>query len=280
MSRGNRHSSDAHEDPEAVDRLLLKHVQRDVFGATAFHGLDPAQMCMALEEFDGEDHASTERSALRCEIFAGFVEYLFADGPEPECVRSRIEGFFNSFHPGLAGQIKGDRDWVDPERVSQVLRKKQYAAHLRAKEEAATSRGALSTWVRDLEAEFDLECVWETIVALIGFMVSEGKSWRTVTSVAYCIAKALRPAVLAGMSLHDIAILSGDEGGRATPCNRTKRLVSRRLAAAGAKATHVHFQKSPETVKKYSAAQMGNDNRAQKNPKRKPSKKPKNDPRK
>jgi hypothetical protein len=282
MSRGTRQSfPNELGDPEKLDRLLLKNVQRDVFGASAFHGLDPSQMCMALEEMDGEDHASRERVALRCEIFSGFVEYLFADGPEPECVRARIEGFFKAFHPKLAAGIKGPREWVATEAVSAVLGKTKYAAHFRAEKDAATSRGALSTWVRDLEAEFDLECVWETIVALIGFMVSEGKTWKIVTAVAYCIAKSLRPHVLAGMSLEDIATLSGDRG-RATPSHRGKRLISRRLAESGAKATHVHYQKSPEAVRKYSAAQMGNQNRAKKkSPKRQPSKKRKTtDPRK
>lgn len=230
---------------------------------------------MALEEMDGEDHATRERSALRSEIFSGFVEYLFADGPEPECVRARIEGFFKSFHPKLAASIKGPREWVDPETVRGVLTKAKYAAHLRAEKDAAKSRGALSTWIRELEAEFDLDCVWETLVALIGFMVSEGKTWRIVTAVAYCIAKSLRPNLLAGMSLEDIATLSGDEG-RATPSHRGKRLISRRLKQAGAKATHTHYQKSPEAVEKYRAAQMGNQNRA----KKKTRKNPKADPQK
>lgn len=263
-----------------MDRALFRNIQRDVYGASAFHALDPSQMAMRLEEFDGEDHSTEERAALRCEIFSGFVEYLFADGPAPEAVRSRIEGFFTSFHPELAGVIKGPREWISPERVAAVLNQKKYKSRLRAEEEAASSRGALSTWVRELEAEFDLECVWETLVALIHFLVSEGKSWRIVTATAYCIAKALRPHVLAGMSLEDIATLSGDEGGRATPSARGKRLISRRLAAAGGKATHVHYQKSAETVKKYAAAQMGNNNRTKNHKPEKARKGLKKDPRK
>jgi len=62
--------------------------------------------------------------------------------------------------------------------------------------------------------------------------------------------------------LEDIAVLSGDAGGRATPQNRTKRLFNNRVKAAGFKACHVHFQKSPETIEKYRRAQMGNSNRS------------------
>jgi len=236
-------------------------------------------MAMALEEINDDDRASQDRSALRNEIFNGFVEYLFADGPQPENIRSRIEGFLNSFHPALARSIKGPVEWIDPEKVAEVLAQPKYRARLRAEAEASSSRGALSTWVAELETELDLECVWETIAALISFIVSEGKSWRIVTAVAYCIAKSLRPNLLAGMSLEDIATLSGDTGGRATPSARAKRLISRRMAEAGAKATHVHFQKSSETVKKYAVAQLGNHNRA-KNHKRKPARKNKTDPRK
>ena len=271
--------SELNQDHEKLDRVLFKTVQRDVFGASAFHSLDPSEMCMVLEELEGADHASKERRALRNEIFNGFVEYLFADGPQPECVRSRIEGFLNSFDPGLARSIKGPREWIPPERVAEVLGQQKYKTRLQTEAAAAQSRGALSTWFAGLETEFELECVWETIAALICYMVSEGKTWRIVTAVAYCIAKALRPHLLAGMSLEDIATLSGDTGGRATPSARAKRLISRRMAAGGAKATHVHFQKSSVTVEKYKIAQLGNNNRA-KNHKKKLSKKIKTDPRK
>lgn len=260
-------------DPERIDRLLLKNIQRDVFGASAFHGLDPAQMCIALEDLSGPEHAIHERSALRAEIFSGFLEYLFADGPEPAEVRSRIEGFLQSFHPKLAAAIKGPQEWVDPQTVCEVLKKAKYAAHLRAKKEAAKSRGALSTWVKSLEAEGDLPCVGKTIVALIQLITSEAKTWKSLTATAYSIAKSLRPHLIAGMSLEDIAVLSGDSG-RATPSHRGKRLISRRLEQAGAKSTHSHYQKSSEAVEKYRAAQMGNHNRqkAAKSKKRSPKK--------
>lgn len=242
----------------------MRSVQRDVYGASAHHGLDPSQMCMRLEEFDGEDHSTHERAALRNEIFNGFAEYLFADGPAPEAVRERIEGFLVSFHPDLARAITGEKIWVPQIIVDDVLRAKKYADHLRANQHDATSRGALSVWVRELEAEFDLDTVWETIVGLITFLVSEGKTWKALTAVAYCIAKSLRPQLIASMSLHDIAILSGDAGGRATPSDRGKRLFNRRIAANGGKSTFAHYQKSAATVQKYALAQLGNKNRAKK----------------
>jgi hypothetical protein len=83
------------------------------------------------------------------------------------------------------------------------------------------------------------------------------------------------------MSLHDIAILSGDgsktpKSARATTGERIKRIFSRRIAAAGAKASHAHFQKSPSVIEKYKTAQLGNHNRKRgvKKPKRITRKKP------
>jgi hypothetical protein len=68
------------------------------------------------------------------------------------------------------------------------------------------------------------------------------------------------------MSLHDIAILSGDgaktdKSARATSGERIKRIFSRRITATGAKASHAHFQKSPTVIEKYKSAQLGNHNR-------------------
>lgn len=272
MSRGSEHFS-ANEDHEQIDRALLRNVQRDIRGASAHHGLDPAEICMRMDEWEAAEHAIRDRASLRNEIFSGFAEYLFADGPAPDAVRARIEGLFQSFAPELVAKIKGPREWVTPEAVAGVLRKKSYREKLTAAREAARSRGALYSWSRELDAELDLVCVRETLVGLIAYLVSDGETWRNVTAVAYCIAKALRPYLIADMSLHDIAILSGDGGGRATPGERIKRIYNRRVAAAGAKASQVHFQKAASAVVKYAKAQKGNHNRAHQ--KKRPSKKPK-----
>lgn len=252
-------SYDDYDQAAAADRLLYRENSRITAGAAAFHQLDPSEIAMQIEEYSPREHAASERSALRNEIFCGFAEYLFAEGPAPQQVLARIEGFFESFHPDLYDAVTGPRTWCSEATTREVLQKYQH--QLAAVAAASRSRGALSTWSASLASELDFEFVRETLVGLVKFMASEGLQRRNLVAVAYCIAKALRPSLIAGMSLHDIALLSGDEGGRATPCDRIRRLYNRRLAAAGNKACSVHFQKSAATVTKYAAAQLGNKNR-------------------
>lgn len=267
-----RASHDDYDQSAAADRMLFREASRLTVGASAYHQLDPSEIAMQLEEYDEMDHAECERFALRNEIFSGFAEYIFADGPAPCDVRERLEGFFRSFHPDLCDKIKGPHKWCPPEIVASVLRK--YQVKLAAVASAARSRGSLFNWSRELDREIDFEGVRQTLVGLVEFMASEGHTWRHLTAVAYCVAKALRPSLIAGMSLHDIAILSGDEGGRATPSDRGKRLFNRRLEKAGFKGCWTHYQKSPEVTEKYREAQMGNHNRqkAAKAKKRSPKK--------
>ena len=256
------------DDEGAMDRAWMHHgASSDTYGAGATHALSPSEMTMLLEEHDprSQAHAETERGALRCEIFSAFAEYLFADGPEPEQVRLRIAGFLESFAPHLP--ITGPLCWVSAKKISSVLSQKRYAAHFRSLK--TTSPASLYDWSCALDAEADLQGVRQIIVALIALLLSEGRKWRILVAVSYCLAKALRPHLLAGMSLHDIAILSGDSG-RATPAERIKRLYNRRLAAAGYKACFVHFQKSAGACARYSSAQVGNSNRSAKH-KTKPS---------
>jgi hypothetical protein len=254
------HGHDDYDPIAAADRSLYRESNRLTAGASAYHALDPSEIAMRIEEFDPAEHAKTERWALRNEIFSGFVEYVFADGPHPFQVRERIQGFFESFHPDLAAKIAGPLEWVSEPIVAGVLEK--HSAKLAAVRDAHRSRGSLSRWNDEMEQEIDFETVREMLVELVKFMASEGQDWRRITSVAYCIAKALRPSLIAGMSLADIALLSGDEGGRATPQHRIKRLFNNRVEAAGFKAFHVHFQKSSEVIKKYQTAQLGNHNRS------------------
>jgi hypothetical protein len=267
------HPHDDYDQAAAADRMLYREESRLTSGASAYHQLDPSEIAMRLEEQDPATIAAQERASLRNEIFSGAAEYLFADGPDPAEVRLRIEGFFRSFHPDLCDQIRGPLTWCQPDAVAAVLRK--YHLKLAAVAADARSRGSLSTWSRELERETDSETVAQTLAGLIEFIASEGRTWRHLVAVAYCVAKALRPSLIAGMSLHDIAILSGDEGGRATPCDRIKRLYNRRLAAAGAKGSQVHFQKSSGVSATYATAQLGNHNR-----RRSARQSPKHDPRK
>lgn len=265
MSRPSNRYPD-HDAAQQMDRALLRNVQRDIYGASAHHGLDPAEICMRVDEWDAVEHALRDRASLRNEIFSGFIEHLFSDGPAPDCVLARIEGLLRSFAPDLAEKLKGPREWITPEKVAGVLRKKSYRAKLAALQQAARSRATLYAWSKELKAERDFDCVRETIAGLIAYLLSDGPTWRNAAAVAYGVAKALRPHLIADMSLHDIAILSGDgsntpKSARATSGERIKRIFSRRIAATGAKASHAHFQKSPTVIEKYKSAQMGNHNR-------------------
>lgn len=255
-----RPSHDSYDQSAAADRLLFRYGDSLTAGASALHGMDPFEIACRMEEQQNPaERAETERWALRNEIFSGFVEYVFADGPAPVDVRERLEGFFRSFHPALADKIKGPHVWTDAETVATVLRRHQ--KKLAAVAAARRSRGSLSGWNAELETEIDFKSVREMLVELVKLVASQGSDWRRITAAAYCIAKALRPALIAGMSLEDIATLSGDKGGRATPQNRTKRIFNDRVEAAGFKAVHVHYQKSASVIEKYREAQMGNTNR-------------------
>lgn len=266
----NDHHFVSEDDAVAgAERTLYREGARLTAGASAFHQLDPSEIAMRMEEYDPRAQALLDRANLRNEIFSGFAEYLFADGPAPECVRARVAGFLAAYAPELAERISGAQQWCAAAEVTAVMIK--YRKKLVEMSLAACSRGALSTWSRDLEAEEDAECVRQTLAGLVEFLTSEGSTWRSLVAVAYCLAKALRPALIGGMSLEDIARLSGDQGGRATPCNRVKRLYNRRIEAAGGrKGAQVHFQKSCGTVAKYAEAQAGNSNRKTKRKHKKP----------
>jgi hypothetical protein len=81
-----------------------------------------------------------------------------------------------------------------------------------------------------------------------------------MTASAYGLAKALRPDLLGGMSLADIAVLCGDKG-RATPQARIKRQVTDLMAEFFGRPQRVHFQKGVGASRACAAAQAGNRNR-------------------
>lgn len=264
MSYPVRHGDPRHNPEVALDRAALRYAERDTYGSAALHGLDPAEIVARLEERSLDPMAGLreERASLRNEVLAGFIEYAFCDGPEPDCIRRRIAGFIESFSPETACAIKGPDQWVADDRVRKVLRKPQYRAKLACLREARRE-GSLSAWWRELETETDVECVRATIVAIVEYITCQGKTWKSIVASAYAIAKSFHPHLLAGMSLEDIAVLSGD-AGRATPSHRVRRLINKKLADAGAKATSVPFQKSASAIKAYAKAQKGNSNRCSK----------------
>jgi hypothetical protein len=266
-----RHGGDAAYDQAAhMDRLVFQERDRLIVGADSLHGLDPAELTMRLEEAEADPATISryEREAVRSEIFCGLLEYLFADGIEPEQIRLRIEGFLISFQPALVPRLKGPTAWVERELIAEVVRK--YRRALNTSRAVARSRGALSTWMRELEREVELDFLRDVISRLIGYLLSEGLRWKALVAVAYCLAKNHRAHLLGGMSLEDVAILSGDKGGRATPSDRCMRLYNRFVAAAGAKACHLHHQKSATAAETYSQAQRGNTNRRKSTRRRKP----------
>lgn len=264
MSYPARHGDPRHQPEVALDRAALRYAERDTYGSAAMHGLDPAEIVARIEEraLDPMAGRREERMHLRNEVLAGFIEYSFCDGPSPDLVRRRIAGFIESFSPETTDRIKGPKTWVLPNKVHAVLRKPAYRAKLAALQDAR-HEGNLSAWWRELEAEIDTECVKSTIVAIIEFICRQGHNWKAIVASAYIIAKSYHPHLLAGMSLDDIATLSGDSG-RATPSHRAKRLVTRTLEEGGCKATAVPFQKSATACQSYAAAQKGNHNRAAK----------------
>lgn len=239
------------DEAEVLDRMAARESGRLTAGVEALHVLDPAEAMMRAEE--GPDgRMERERPALEHEIFNGLLEYLLGEGPDPVRVRDRLEGALRAFVPGVTEKMRGPLVWVREEVVVEVLRR-------RSAEDGGEAR--LSTWVRALEAEEDSKTVARTLGGLIRFVLVEGLRWKAAVAVVYCLAKALRPELIGHMSLEDVARLSGDLGGRATPSARIRRIYNARVSAAGMLASHASFQKSEEACRRYAAAQLGNGNR-------------------
>lgn len=259
-------SSDPEYDPdEALDYQAWRHGGELTAGAAALHPMDPAQIAMQAEEWDADSAEDAERWALSVEIFRGFLEYAFADGPDPRLVRARIAGFLDA----CGSDGRGATEWVSGRKIEQVLARR--AKKLAAMHEAATSRGTLAAWWASLQAEEDAETVRRTLAAITGLLTTHGHgTWRKIVATAYALAKALRPELIAGMSLDEISTLSGDRG-RATPQNRIKRIFRDAVEAAGHRGIHTHFQKSSSASEAARVAALG---RRKKHPKPKTTRKP------
>lgn len=239
----------------AMDAEVWRECATMTGGADAWHALDPAELCMLAEERGGEQDAAADREALREEVFSGFMEYLFGDGPDPVCVRLRVSGLLECLAPTDFRMMRGALTWTHRRHVDRVLRR--HAGRL----ESEGGRARLSVWLDSLRTETDVVCVGETIGKLIELLTSEGHRWRSTVAMCYALAKALRPHLIGGMSLEDVAVLGGD-GGRATPCARVKRIYNKRVEKAGAKAPLVYYQKTKYAAESYAEAQQGNRNRA------------------
>lgn len=265
-------------DPADTTDYQLRHGRHHMTGGgDAVWAMDPAEMCARMEE-QAAGYAQREREALREEIFNTLLEYLFADGPEPWNVSARARAYLANVidhHPEGHSALSifynrmvaaGEDDfWVGSKKVAEEL--KTYAGRFREIREHLQGSAPLSAWFASLRAEEDGETVWDSLRFLSLVLFSQGVRPRQITGVAYCLAKTLKPHLIASMSLHSIAVLSGDEGGRATPQARCKRIYTLLLEEAGARATRYHHQKSATCAERCRQAQIGNNNRT-KNSKR------------
>lgn len=242
-------------------------------GGDAVWGLDPSEICARMEE-EAAGYDQREREALREEIFNTLLEYLFADGPEPWHVSARARAYLYAVtdhhpDPGFALYLSlichrmsegGEDDfWVDAGKVEKELA--IYAERFREIRHNLSGNAPLASWFADLQEEHDRETVWESLRCLSIVLFSQGHRPRQITGVAYCLAKTLKPHLIASMSLHSIAVLSGDGGGRATPQARCQRIYTLLLQEAGARATRYHHQKSATCAERCRDAQIGNHNR-------------------
>lgn len=259
---------------DTTDYRLRHGRQHMTGGGDAVWSLDPAELCARMEENHAQ-LAQREREALREEIFNTLLEYLFADGPEPWNISARARAYLYAVidhHPDPTTQQPlittlsqlphtGDDDyWVTAQKITDEL--KNYADRFREIRETLSGTAPLSTWFAALRAEPDTHTVWDSHHHLAQILTSQGPRPRQITGVIYCLAKTLKPHLIASMSLHTIAILSGDEGGRATPQARCKRIYTLLLQQAGARATRYHHQKTAAHAERCRAAQIGNTNRA------------------
>lgn len=266
-------------DPSDTTDARLRHGRNHMTGGgAALWERDPAAMLIEKEAIagidpEGETARQRERQALRDEIFNTLLGYLLADGPEPWHVSARSRAFLCGvldFHPDRTATLAiyqsyqrlihcpDDDFWKTAQEVSQAL--KPYATEFRAILADLRGTAPLSTWFAALNEEHDFATVHDTLRFLALLLFSQGHRPRNITATAYCLAKIFQPWLLGSMSLHTIAILSGDSG-RATPMERCKRVYTHLAEEAGARATRFHHQKTASTAEKCRAAQLGNSNR-------------------
>jgi hypothetical protein len=262
---------EADRGEEVLDRQTLEEYGRMTGGLDAHHARAPDELAMMHEEGD-DMHA--ERDALREEIFSAVCAYTIADGPHPVRVMLRMRAIMQRFASDtLQSMAPLPNNWWDTGRVEEVCRK-FYEARKRTGNEEETPAFLFSV-SRKIREELDEFFVYQSFRGLCRFWICEGATWRGAVSVHMALLKTLRPSLLTVMerrngqdvpvmmSLDDIAVLCGD-AGKATVSARIKRVFNRKLEAQGMLGCFAHFQKSPEAVEKYRAAQRGNTNRRRK----------------
>lgn len=115
-----------------------------------------------------------------------------------------------------------------------------------------------------------LEINWEErtrgMVAMLDYFFADGPHPLLVVRRIFAIVKAVRPKLIFGMSLRQLAVLCDDgrgpfSDGRATQSARIKRLFEEPIAKAGMRGTKASFQKTEAATAKYAARAKGNQNR-------------------
>ena len=256
---------------EVLDRQALEEYGRMTGGLDAHHALAPDELAMMHEEGGERDG---ERDALREEIFSGVCAYTMAKGAHPLAVMERMRALMERFGADTLKKMPvGSGNWWDEAEVGEVCRKFE-EARKRSGGEDETSAFLLSV-SKKIREEGDEFFVFQSFRGLCRFWICEGTSWKAAVGVHMALLKTLRPSLLTVMerrngndvpvmmSLDDIAVLCGD-AGKATVSARIKRVFNRKLEAQGMLGCFAHFQKSPEAVERYRAAQKGNTNRRRK----------------
>ncbi len=95
--------------------------------------------------------------------------------------------------------------------------------------------------------------------ATLDYIFADGPDPRCVVQRAFALARVRRSELLLNMSLEELGLLIGET--RAAQSWRIKKIFSKVLKQAGMKGFKLSWQKSEESVAKYSEAAKGNTNR-------------------
>lgn len=244
-----------HDESEVIDWQLGRDLERITSGAASHHrAKQPDEEAMEHEE--GGSSPAEARDALREELFAYTCDYTLGAGLHPEKIREKIEAMMRRFDPETLMRMRGSKRWWDEQSLMEMLDRYEGKVD-------SPQYGMLFEVSRKIKEEQDERFVYQSYRGLCGYWTMDGYEWRKAVCAHLVMVKALRPGLIGGMSLEDIAVICGDKG-KATVSARAKRLISKRLEAMGMRATYAHYQKSAEAVESYRAAQMGNTNRRRK----------------
>lgn len=117
----------------------------------------------------------------------------------------------------------------------------------------------IATESADVSRE-EMQIKLEAFHELLAYFFQRGPHPAHVMQLVYAVAKALRPDLIAHMTVRDLAKMFAD-----TPAAwswRIEQCVSKLIAKAGMRGVRLPFQKTDSARASYRAAQQGNTNRA------------------